>query len=84
LAATAIAKNHGVYVASTTRLKAREEMSKVAGSDDVSIDDGAIAKQVKEKFDEIFELVGTTTLRDSLRCVKEGGTVRMAGIVGNE
>lgn len=31
----------------------------------------------------MLELVGTTTLRDSLKCVKEHGIVCMTGIVGN-
>jgi NADPH:quinone reductase-like Zn-dependent oxidoreductase len=34
--------------------------------------------------DKILELVGVTTLEDSLRCAKEGGIVCMTGIVGNK
>jgi NADPH:quinone reductase-like Zn-dependent oxidoreductase len=32
----------------------------------------------------VLELVGTTTLEDSLQCVNEGGSVCMAGMVGNK
>ncbi len=32
----------------------------------------------------VLELVGTTTLRDWLRCAKPGGIVCMTGIVGNK
>jgi NADPH:quinone reductase-like Zn-dependent oxidoreductase len=32
----------------------------------------------------VLELVGTTTLKDSLHCVKQGGIVCMTGIVGNK
>jgi NADPH:quinone reductase-like Zn-dependent oxidoreductase len=32
----------------------------------------------------VLELVGTTTLEDSLRCAKPGGIVCMTGIVGNK
>jgi NADPH:quinone reductase-like Zn-dependent oxidoreductase len=32
----------------------------------------------------VLELVGTTTLKDSLRCAKAGGTVSMTGMVGNK
>ena len=32
----------------------------------------------------MLELVGVTTLLDSLRCVSEGGVVCMTGIVGNK
>ncbi|KAF4636491.1 hypothetical protein G7Y89_g1596 [Cudoniella acicularis] len=84
LAATAIAKNHGAYVASTTRRQDREQMLKDGGADEVFVDDGAIAKKVTKKFDKVLELVGTVTLGDSLKCVNEGGVVCMAGIVGNK
>lgn len=84
LAAAAIAKNHGCYVASTTRRKDREDMLKERGADEVIVDDGAVAKKIEEKFDRVLELIGTTTLEDSLRCVKEGGSVCMTGIVGNK
>lgn len=35
------------------------------------------------QFDKVLELVGTTTLVDSLHCCREGGLVCMAGMVGN-
>jgi NADPH:quinone reductase-like Zn-dependent oxidoreductase len=84
LAAAAIARNHGAFVASTTRRKDRESLLKESGAHEVIIDDGAIAKKITEKFDRILELVGTTTLEDSLLCAKEGGSVCMAGMVGNQ
>jgi NADPH:quinone reductase-like Zn-dependent oxidoreductase len=34
--------------------------------------------------DKVLELVGTTTLLDSLRCAKPQGIVCMTGIVGNK
>jgi NADPH:quinone reductase-like Zn-dependent oxidoreductase len=47
-----------------------------------------IAQQVREVFprgvDKVLELVGTTTLGDSLRCVKQRGIVCMTGMVGNQ
>jgi NADPH:quinone reductase-like Zn-dependent oxidoreductase len=85
LAAAAIAKNHGVFVASTTRSRGRDEVMKKSGAEQILIDDGNIAKQVEgAKFDKVLELIGTVTLLDSLRCVKEGGIVCMTGIVGNK
>jgi NADPH:quinone reductase-like Zn-dependent oxidoreductase len=52
------------------------------------MDTGSIADQIKKAFpegvDKVLELVGTTTLKDSLRCAKEGGIVCMTGIVGNK
>ncbi|EXJ69468.1 oxidoreductase [Cladophialophora psammophila CBS 110553] len=86
LAAAAIAKNHGCFVAGTTRnaAKATAELMHKSGVDQVIIDDGQVAEQVKDKkFDKVLELVGTSTLKDSLRCAVAGGIVCMAGIVGN-
>ncbi|RDW82981.1 Zn-dependent oxidoreductase [Coleophoma crateriformis] len=85
LAAAGIAKMHGVYVASTSRRADREQMLKAAGAEEVLMDDGKLAMQLKgkEKFDKVLELVGTTTLVDSLQCTKAGGICCMAGTVGN-
>ncbi|KAE8449809.1 hypothetical protein EG329_007285 [Mollisiaceae sp. DMI_Dod_QoI] len=84
LAAASIAKNQGAWVASSTRRKDREQMLLDAGADEVLIDDGNVSKVVKEKYDKVLELIGTTTLNDSLQCVKEGGSVCMVGMVGGK
>ena len=88
LAAAAIAKNFGASVASTTRNPDRTELLRSSGADEVFVDDGAIAKQVRAKypegFDKVLELIGVTTLEDSLECAKQGGIVCMTGIVGNK
>jgi NADPH:quinone reductase-like Zn-dependent oxidoreductase len=88
LAAASIAKNHGAIVASTTRSPDREPLLRSSGADQVFVDTGAIAQQVKEVFpsgvDKVLELIGTTTLGDSLRCAKQRGIVCMTGMVGNK
>jgi NADPH:quinone reductase-like Zn-dependent oxidoreductase len=88
LAAAAIGKNHDAIVASTTRRPDREQLLRSSGADQVFIDTGAIAEQVKEVFpsgvDKVLELIGTTTLGDSLRCAKQRGIVCMTGMVGNK
>jgi NADPH:quinone reductase-like Zn-dependent oxidoreductase len=88
LAAAAIAKNQGASVASTTRSPERAALLRGNGADQVFIDTGSIAEQVKEVcpggFDKVLELVGTTTLKDSLRCARLGGIVCMTGLVGNK
>jgi NADPH:quinone reductase-like Zn-dependent oxidoreductase len=82
LAAAAIAKDYGAIVAATTRRPNRSEMLRSNGADQVFIDTGAIAGQVREVFtggvDKVLELVGATSLADSLRCAKPGGIVCMA------
>jgi NADPH:quinone reductase-like Zn-dependent oxidoreductase len=88
LAAAALAKKQGAYVCSTTRRPDREELLRASGVDQVFIDTGSIADQVKERFprgiDKVLELVGATTLRDSLRCVRQRGIVCLTGMVGNK
>ena len=88
LAGAAIAKGHGAFVAATTRNPERENLLRSSGVDLVFIDTGTIAGQVKEVcpsgVDKVLELVGTTTLKDSLLCAKQRGIVCMTGIVGNK
>jgi NADPH:quinone reductase-like Zn-dependent oxidoreductase len=88
LAAAAIAKTQGASVASTSRNPERAALLRESGADQVFIDSGSVAEQVKEVcpggFDKVLELVGTTTLKDSLQCAKQGGIVCMTGIVGNK
>ena len=88
LAAAAIAKSHGAFVAATTRNPEREKLLRASGVDQVFIDMGTIAKQVNEVcpngVDKVLELVGTTTLKDSLRCAKQRGIVCMTGMVGDK
>ncbi len=79
-------------VGATTRQASREAMLRAAGADDVFIDAGSIAEAARLEtrtgaaerggVDKVLELVGTTTLRDSVQCAREGGTVCMVGIQG--
>lgn len=88
LATAAIAKHHGALVASTTRNSDRATLLRDNGADEVFIDSGSIAKDVRQRLpegvDKVLELVGTTTLMDSLLCAKPGGIVCLTGMVGNK
>jgi NADPH:quinone reductase-like Zn-dependent oxidoreductase len=88
LAAAAIAKNYGAYVASTTRNPDRTELLRSSGVDEVIVDTGSIADEVLHRFpegvDKVLEMIGTVTLKDSLHCARQGGIVCMTGIVGNK
>jgi NADPH:quinone reductase-like Zn-dependent oxidoreductase len=88
LAAAAIAKKFGAHVASTTRNPEREALLRKSGADQVFIDSGSIAANVRKIYpsgvDKVLELVGTTSLSDSLRCARQGGIVCMTGMVGNK
>ena len=87
LAAAAIAKNHGATVAGTTRRSGKDDLLKGSGCDYVIIDDGKVAEQVRKIWpdgaDKVLELVGVTSLLDSLSAVKRGGICCMTGMVGN-
>lgn len=87
LAAAAIAKRHGATVVATTRRPDSEALLRANGADDVVIDGSAIAGQLRARHprgaDKVLELVGTTTLEDSLLCAAQGGVVCMTGMVGN-
>ncbi len=87
LAAASLAKKRGATVAATTRRADREGMLRDNGADHVFIDGGEIAADVRRVFpagvDKVLELVGTTTLLDSLQCAARHGSVCMTGIVGN-
>ncbi len=87
LAAAVLAKRHGAIVAATTRNPAREEALRKNGADQVFIDNGELAPQVREIFpcgvNKVLELIGTSTLLDSLQSARAGGVVCMTGMVGN-
>lgn len=80
LAAAGIAKKLGLTVASTTRHAEKEALLRESGADHVFVDDGDIAAKVREVFprgvDRVLELIGTTTLQDSLKYASLGGIVR--------
>ena len=86
MAALALAKDAGLFVATTSRSSSKIDMLKQAGADEVWVDDESLARQLRDyehlPFDRVLELIGTTTLLDSLRCVRIGGIVCMTGILG--
>jgi NADPH:quinone reductase-like Zn-dependent oxidoreductase len=88
LAAAVIAKNHGSHVLSTSRRADREPFLLKSGVDKVIVDSGSIAGQIRELYpngvDKVLELIGVTTLEDSMACVRRGGIACMTGIVGNK
>jgi len=87
LAAAAIAKSKGAVVYATTRRVERASLLKEHGVDYVFIDTGSIAERVREEcpdgVEKVLELVGTTTLADSLKCARRHGAVCMSGMVGD-
>ncbi len=87
LTAAAMAKNLGATVLSTTRRPERGEMLRELGVDHPIVDDGEIARTVREIFpdgvDAALELVGSRDLHDTLRSVRVHGTVCFTGALSD-
>ena len=84
LAAASIAAGHGLETAATTRRPDRIDALSAAGVDHPLVDDGeSQAANVRavwpEGPDYVLDLVGASTAVDSLRLVRRGGTVCVAG-----
>lgn len=85
LLAIQVAKNHGLTVIATTRNPKKRELLLETGVSDVMIDDGNLHDQIRSIYpdgvDKVLELVGAGTLKDSLQCIKPGGTACMTGML---
>jgi len=81
-----LAKTKGLTVISTTRNPEKEIHLKENGADYVLLDDGEINSKLKNLFpkgvDNVLELIGVETLKDSLQCIAPKGIVCMTGILG--
>lgn len=83
-----LAKSQGLTVISTTRNPDKKQALIDNGADHVIIDNGNVNDQIREIYPEgvnkVLELIGTRTLKDSLKCIAPKGMVCMTGILGNE
>ena len=88
LVAADYARAKGLTVLSTTRDPAKADRLREFGVDHVVIDDGNIAPAVRDivpdGVDAMFDLVGTKVIADSFACMRIGGTLCMAGLLGGE
>ena len=84
-AAVNVAAERGATVIATTRNPGRADLLRDIGAADVLIDDGDLAGQVHSlgtEVDSLFDLVGNSVLRDSLRIVRTRGRVCQLGFLG--
>ncbi|HEV7709879.1 MAG TPA: zinc-binding dehydrogenase [Asanoa sp.] len=84
LAAASIAAGHGIETAATTRRPEKVDSLTTAGVDHVLVDaGGSLAESVHAVWpdgpDYVLDLVGASTAVDSMRLVRRGGTVCVAG-----
>lgn len=86
LAAVILAKQSGLSVIATTRSVQKVELLNKMGADHVFIDDARLVKETRQLFphgvDRVLELVGSTTLMNSIKLTASKGIVCMAGFLG--
>ncbi|SDX36386.1 zinc-binding dehydrogenase [Lysobacter enzymogenes] len=86
LAAVAYAKARGLTVIATTRSAANRARLLEIGADHALVDDGEIAAAVRGLVpggvDAALEVVGASTLRDTVRSVRPFGAVAVIGLLG--
>jgi NADPH:quinone reductase len=85
-AAISLSQAAGLEVTATTRSQAKTAELHAAGATHVIVDDGALAEKARtiypDGYDRVLELIGTSTLLDSLRTARKSGIVCMTGILG--
>jgi NADPH:quinone reductase len=83
-AALNIAAEVGAHIIATTRKKARFEALKELGADRVEIEGPDLSARIAEskRIDAVLDLVGNSTFMDSLRMLRRGGRMCLAGWLG--
>src|SRR5712675_1857756 len=87
MTAAVLAKQRNMTVLSTTRNANKTAALTDVGVDHVLLDDGDVARQVREILpagvDTALELVGTPTLPDTLQSTRQHGVVCFTGMMSN-
>ena len=88
MTAAILAKRQGLTVFSTTRDPGKAPALRAIGVDEVLIDDGELAGEVRalvpDGVDLVLELVGTPTLPDSMEATRIHGVVCSSGALSND
>ncbi|WP_199179971.1 zinc-binding dehydrogenase [Chromobacterium sinusclupearum] len=85
-AALALAKQRGASVIATVRQASRLEAARRLGADEAWVESPSLSSQMADAkaqgVDKVLDLVGTSTMLDSLRLAKRNGRVCVAGFLG--
>jgi NADPH:quinone reductase-like Zn-dependent oxidoreductase len=85
-AAIDIAKHAGTTVLASTRSEGKRGLLERLGASQVLIEDGELGEAVRERYpdglDGVLDLIGNSTLYDSIFLARKGGRVCMAGFLG--
>ena len=86
-AAITIAKQEGVTVFTSTRSESKVALLTELGASRVLIENGKLSEVVRafspDGIDGVLDLIGNSTLLDSLRMARKGGRVCVAGFLGS-
>jgi NADPH:quinone reductase len=85
-AAINVARHAGVTVLTSTRSESKVALLTELGAARVLLENGKLSEAVREEYpdgiDSVLDLLGDTTMLDSLRMVRKDGRVCMAGFLG--
>jgi len=85
-AAIILAKQAGLSVIAVTRSATKKGVLTRIGADHVIVENGHLVKDVKQLFpsgiDRVLDLIGSTTLMNSMKATASKGIVCMAGFLG--
>jgi NADPH:quinone reductase len=85
-AAVNIAAHAGVRVIATTRDATRAALLEALGARDVLLESAELSKRVRERhpggIDAVLDIVGNTTVLDSLAALRRGGHACLVGFLG--
>ena len=85
-AAISIAKQEGVTVFTSTRSESKVMLLTELGATRVLLENGKLSEEVRafspDGIDGVLDLIGNSTLLDSLRMARKGGRVCVAGFLG--
>jgi len=84
-AAVQLAAAEGCSVVATSRSAQRADLLRQRGAHQVLIDDGSLVDQLPTQsgpVDRVVDLVGNSTLRDSLKCLGRDGRLCQVGFLG--
>lgn len=88
LAAIQLAKSIGATVLASTRNESKRELLIKQGADHVLIENGSLAQQLKQLYpngiNKVLELIGPSTLYESMSFLKMHGIVCVTGILGKK
>ena len=86
-AAINIARDEGVTVLTSTRSESKVALLTELGASRVLLENGKLSEAVRDAYpdgiDGVLDIIGNSTLLDSLRMARKGGRVCVAGFLGS-